>query len=153
MSSLQTNCQSFIFSKEYIPCWNENIQSLPSWPKSMVNEQAKFRLASRRYFNTHGFCSVHEFLMFNNGLQYCYQLCDFRFLLWCKRDLRSSGILHSVGGNSILATTYSYENTTLCCIKFQKSTVLIYEGCSESNAPHFFSRKLFNQNVWNSCTI
>lgn len=91
----------------------------------MVNVQAKFRLASRRYFKTHGFCSVHEFLMFKNDSQYCYQLCDFRFLLWCKWDLRPSGILHSVSGNSIRATTYSYEITTLCCIKFQKSTDLI----------------------------
>ena len=65
-----------------------------------MNEQAKFRLASGRYFNTHGFCSVHEFLMFKNDLQYCYQLCDFRFLLWCKWYLRSSGILRSVSGHT-----------------------------------------------------
>lgn len=92
----------------------------------MVNEEAKFRLASRRFFNTHGFCCVHEFIMFKNGLQYYFQLCDFWFLLWCKWYLRSSEFLHSVSGNSIPATTYLYENTTLCCTKFQDSKDLIY---------------------------
>lgn len=38
--------------------------------------------------------------MFKNDLQYCYQLCDFRFLLWCKWYLRSSGILRSVSGHT-----------------------------------------------------
>ena len=33
-----------------------------------------------------------------------------------------------------------------CC------SAMAIDGCSESDAPHFFSQKLFNQNVWNSCT-
>jgi hypothetical protein len=30
---------------------------------------------------------------------------------------------------------------------------ITYEGCSESNAPHFFPQKLFIQNVRNSSTV
>jgi hypothetical protein len=33
------------------------------------------------------------------------------------------------------------------------STLCCYKGCSESNAPHFFSQKLFIQNVRNSLTV
>jgi hypothetical protein len=33
------------------------------------------------------------------------------------------------------------------------SSVTFYESCSESNAPHFFSQKLFIRNVWNSRTV
>jgi len=63
--------------------------------------------------------------------------------------------LLSLARASALFTIYGILHQTYVSTATLKpsNNIKIYEGCSESNAPHFFSRKLFNQNVWNSCTI
>jgi hypothetical protein len=48
---------------------------LSSRLESLLNEKAKFKAASRRYFNTYSSYSVYEFLMFKNDSQSYYQLC------------------------------------------------------------------------------
>jgi hypothetical protein len=35
-----------------------------------MNKQAQFKVALRRYLNTHSFCSVEEFLTFKNDSQF-----------------------------------------------------------------------------------
>jgi hypothetical protein len=45
----------------------EIFNSLPSRLKSLMNERAQFKVALKRYLNTHPFYSVDDFLMFKNG--------------------------------------------------------------------------------------
>jgi hypothetical protein len=45
-----------------------------------MNKKAQFKVALRRYLNTHSFYSVEEFLMFKNDLQYVQKFFSYCLL-------------------------------------------------------------------------
>jgi hypothetical protein len=57
--------------------------SLPSDLRSLMNKQTQFKVALKRYLNTHYFYSIEEFLPFKNDSQYVQKLF---LLLFCCMD-------------------------------------------------------------------
>jgi hypothetical protein len=56
--------------------------------------------------------------------------------------------------SSASRSNFPYKKTlSLFWNNYDLHLQLLYEGCSESNAPHFFYWKLFIRNVWNSRTV
>jgi hypothetical protein len=43
--------------------WIKIFNILPSDPKSLMSERVRFKIALKRYFNTHSFYSVDEYLL------------------------------------------------------------------------------------------
>jgi hypothetical protein len=51
------------------------LKILPCILTILKNEKAKFKVALRKYLNTHSFYSVDEFLMYKDAPQYCFIKC------------------------------------------------------------------------------
>ena len=57
------NANLSCFQKQYILCWHQNCkQFLPHSLRICKNDKAKFKVALRKYINTHSFYSLDEFL-------------------------------------------------------------------------------------------
>ena len=54
---------AFFFFKQCILCWYQNFNTWPSSLTILKKEKAKFKVAVRKYLNTHSFYSVDKYFM------------------------------------------------------------------------------------------
>lgn len=64
--SSQTSCQPLIFAEKCINAGIKVCNNLPSNFKRLMNEKIQFKVALKRWLNTHPFYSVNEFLLSKN---------------------------------------------------------------------------------------
>ena len=54
-----------MFSQKYTLCWQQNFQQYNTVSQVLKNEKAQFKVALRRYLNTHSFYPVYKiFIVF-----------------------------------------------------------------------------------------
>jgi hypothetical protein len=90
-----------MLSKKCILCWHQNLQVYHQSLRSLMKKHTQFKVALKRYLNTHSFYSVEEFLTFRNNSLYMKNFSPYCFVVWT---------LHNV------YTLYQTLFVILCCL-------------------------------------
>jgi len=75
-----------VFKKVHIMLASKS-SSLPSNLRSLMNKQTQFKVALKRYLNTHSFYSVEEFLTFRNNSLYMKNFSPYCFVVWTLHNM------------------------------------------------------------------